>query len=184
MLRKITCDLCESGLFQVDKPQPLLYYRLNYQWPFDANVQNTVKDVVHDDKFQAAFDKVNRQTFGLKFGYKFDDIYVSFWYQPTEDHPNKEYLSVCYIFDHLKFINHSLGFENLRPRVTISINGRLYNRPDREYYVVFETSERYVVHVYQLGADMKRKHMLFAVGFDMKERTVSEPQIFYSTSMS
>lgn len=76
--------------------------------------------------------------------------------------------SVCQLFQHIKFYDFSTSYvyEN-RPRIAISINGAINQKPDHEYYVVFETSKDYMVQVYKIDMDTKRRiePMLFYVLF-------------------
>jgi hypothetical protein len=175
-IRTTLTSLFEERLFDIDKPCTLLQYRLDYVWPMEKSSNVKMRDIVNNSEFVNIFNqKIQKHMFGLTIYMQVTEPFVSFFYQPAHNHPSTEYLSVCQLFDHLRFYNHSMSFDTIKPCVSISIDGRLYHRPDREYYVVFETSTKYIVHVYEIGPNMKRNKMMFVVCFDTKERTVSEP---------
>ena len=80
-----------------------------------------------------------------------------------------EYKLVCENFQHIKFYDFSTNyFVKNRPRIAISINGSINKRPDREYYVVFESPIDYMVQVYEINVETKRRceqGMLFYIQF-------------------
>jgi hypothetical protein len=81
-----------------------------------------------------------------------------------------EYKLVCETFSHIKFYDFSTNYFVSRPRIAISINGSINQKPDREYYVVFESSTDYMIQVYKINPETKRREgMLFTVFVKLKD---------------
>ncbi len=91
----------------------------------------------------------------------------------------QEYIFTCHHFSNMIFHNHS----NSRmlydiPKLTLAINGIIFNRPNIEYYVVFgENYETYTVQVYTLLPTGRRDEMLFGVWINAKTKYVFDPYI-------
>lgn len=92
----------------------------------------------------------------------------------------QEYINVAHRFSGMSFHNHANIMALLYevPKLTLSINGSIFNRPDLEYYIVFgEGYNRYTVQVYKLKSNGRRDEMLFGVWIDAKTKQVYEPYI-------
>lgn len=91
----------------------------------------------------------------------------------------QEYINVAHRFSGMSFHNHSASrILHDIPKLTLSINGQLFNRPDIEYYVVFgEGYETYTVQVYTLLSTGRRDEMLFGVWINSKTKQIFDPYI-------
>lgn len=91
----------------------------------------------------------------------------------------QEYINVAHRFSGMSFQNHSSSrILHDIPKLTLSINGQLFNRPDIEYYVVFgEGYETYTVQVYTLLSTGRRDEMLFGVWINSKTKQIFDPYI-------
>lgn len=78
-----------------------------------------------------------------------------------------EYIETYNLFSNLFLTNHKRALElNDKLKISLSLNGKIYNRPDREYYIVIESSNIYNVHVYKLDINSKREKQLFILWVD------------------
>lgn len=90
----------------------------------------------------------------------------------------EEYVNVSHRFSSLSFHNHRTTTLSEIPKLTLSMNGSLFNRPDLEYYVVFgEGYQTYTVQVYTLRPNGRRNEMLFGVWINSKTKCVYNPYI-------
>ncbi len=106
-------------------------------------------------------------------------IMESFKMYNLPDDIMEEYIIVGHRFSHMSFHNHTTTMTlHEIPKLTLSISGKLFNKPDIEYYVVFgEGYKRYTVQVYKLLPSGKRSEMLFGVWIDSNTKHVYEPYI-------
>lgn len=90
-----------------------------------------------------------------------------------------EYIHITHLFSNMSFRNHSAHDVTKIPRFSLSINGVINNRPDREYYVVFgESYSIYTVQVYQLNENKKRTNMIFGFWVDSERKIIYDPYTF------
>ncbi len=106
-------------------------------------------------------------------------IQESFGMYNLPDDIMEEYIKVGHRFSHMSFHNHSTTtILHEIPKLTLSISGKLFNRPDLEYYVVFgEGYQKYTVQVYSLNPNGRRNEMLFGIWIDANTKYVYEPYI-------
>ena len=116
---------------------------------------------------------------------KRDNKYIDFIYKPSPiyienvDKLNnrilQEYLETYNLFKNIRICNHN---NNYNHRLSFSINGRLYNRPDREYYIVMNDNYNFNIQVYKLDPKNKREKMLFGIWMNVTsgdKNVISEP---------
>lgn len=97
------------------------------------------------------------------------------------EHLCKEYLEVAHRFCNMRFHNHDTCGRYLQgiPKLTLSINGCVFNRPDREYYIVFgEGYDTYTVQVFKLSSDSKRESMLYGFWVNATHKRIYDPYSF------
>jgi hypothetical protein len=114
-----------------------------------------------------------------------DNKYIDFIYKPSpiyienvnklNDRILQEYLETYNLFKNIRICNHN---NNYNHRLSFSINGRLYNRPDREYYIVMNDNYNFNIQVYKLDPKNKREKMIFGIWMNVtscNKNVISEP---------
>jgi hypothetical protein len=106
-----------------------------------------------------------------------DDNCIEFIYEPgvvyieNKDRLNneifQEYLETYNLFKNIRILNHnscSSNYNQLSHRLSFSLNGHLYNRPDREYYIVMNNNYDFNIQVYKINHNKNRREkMLFGM---------------------
>jgi hypothetical protein len=72
-----------------------------------------------------------------------------------------EYVDTVRLFSGIDFMNHSNIPSSMRNKITISFQGSLFGKPDREYYIYFCENLEYTVQVFKINPNMTRQKMLF-----------------------
>lgn len=98
-----------------------------------------------------------------------------------KEHMLKEFLETTHHFSNMKFHNHNTGGRFMQgiPKLTLSISGCIFNRPNREYYIVFgEGYDTYTVQVYKLKADTRRECMLYGFWVNATAKKIYDPYVY------
>lgn len=123
--------------------------------------------------------------YGLYLEILYDETTITIIYDPelsfrnfennmTQDILN-EYIQIYILFSNINFIHHCHNYHLAKPKISISIDGIIYNRPDREYYIVFEKAKYYTVQLYKIDSDKKREKMILGVWIDADKKKISDP---------
>lgn len=144
-----------------------------------------INKILSSDEFNKLFNETKLFNLTLKIietNNTFDIVYDPNFILPNNINiPNElfeEYIDVYNLFNNLFIVNHKKYYSvNEKLRISLALNGKIYNRPDREYYIVMESSEIYNIHVYKLNSNNKREKQLFIMWIDIINNNIM-PLIF------
>lgn len=194
--------LFRKGEFDINESHIIVQYPINtnlYESPC-GKFAMTVPEGVSDEWFVYKLSSLasyivqhnmcpdKKHTYGIELYFAITNVTFAIVYDPIRsferyrDNISKdifnEYVNVYRLFSNIRFYNHASNccilHKHKSPKISISINGNIDNRPDIEYYVVFETSSYYTVQVFCV-MNGRRTHMLFGVWIDAEQSKISEP---------
>jgi len=132
----------------------------------------TIHSIVSKIEFSELFNLKNKPH-GLNILFDFNDEVVDFIYNPDisldGELPKKlfkEYIEVYCLFSHIRIHNHNNYFPN---RLSFSIPGRIYNRPDREYYIVMNNNYNFNIQVYKLNFENRREEFILGIWMNISD---------------
>lgn len=119
------------------------------------------------------------------------DLYYNFIYKPNTianiqnikyvpDDIRDEYIETYNIFKNIDIFNNNIHsyLPINKAKVTFSINGLIFNKPNREYFVVMNDNNNYNIQVYELNMNKKRKTSILGIFIILDENrkiNISEP---------
>lgn len=110
----------------------------------------------------------------VDFLYKPDVVYIENQHKLNIE-IFQEYFETYNLFKNIRIFNHNNNYDH---RLSFSLNGHLYNRPDREYYIVLNNNYNFNIQVYKLDQEHKRERMLFGILMNITscgKNMISEP---------
>lgn len=153
----------------------------------EEQIIHSVKRIIDTVEFYEFFSTKN-ELFNLKLSLYENNDTFDIQYDPTNilkllntvnisTELFQEYIETHYLFTNIFIDNNQKNYfvNNGKPKLLLSLNGKIYNRPDREYYIVIESPEIYNIQVYKLNSNNKREIMLFGIWVDINNSIISEP---------
>jgi hypothetical protein len=143
---------------------------------------------VHKEFQKHLKNALRSSSFGLLLCIQQDPTLLTIMYDPAEAFKHDasipkfifdEYVMLYYMFQDIHFYNHCSSYfmTSDRPKISISFRGHMINKPNIEYYVVFETPTYYTVQVFSINSQNRRDTMLFGVWIDAEKKKISDPYI-------
>ena len=188
-------NLFEDGKFNIHKNQIVYILKDSYVYEdtntcdlfFEQDLKSdgeyivyNIQSVIKNIEFKESY--YNLDIISLRNDH---NKYIDFVYKPSIvyiENKNKlnyeifqEYLETYNLFKNTRIFNHN---NNYNHRLSFSLNGRLYNRPDREYYIVMNDNYNFNIQVYKMNINNKREKMMFGIWMNVTpcgKDVISEP---------
>lgn len=128
-----------------------------------------IQSIINKLKFKESYYNLNivstiRDDNCIEFVYEPDLIYIENK-KKISNEIFQEYLETYNLFKNIRILNHNSNsnYNQLSHRLSFSFNGHIYNRPDREYYIVMNNNYNFNIQVYKINYKNKREKMLFGM---------------------
>lgn len=200
-------NLFKEQKFKVYEKQTIYIINSKYIYQDINDIYNIIfeEDNIDTEKEYIVFDInkiINRKEFNELYSKKNNlyNLHITLIYQDLEGcirflyEPDKayilnkinielfeEYLQVYYLFNKIRIFNHTHNYNENEKKISFSLNGMIYNRPDREYFIVMNDNYNFNIQVYKLLPNNKRDIMLFGIWMNISscgKKVISEPFIF------